>query len=353
MKIEYKALKGSQDFFAEELNLLKLEEFRDPLDLLTRVIDFEMFRPLLEEYCVNKEKLSHAGAKPYDVVFMFKILIIKELYNLSYLETRFHIVDRTSFRKFLGNISTDDVPHENSIRHFFEKLVKNGVSEKLFELFYHSLTDKGIIANKGRIVDASFVEVPIQRNRREENQAIKENKELWQDKPHKKAQKDTDARWGCKGDKKYYGYKLNIKSCNYSKMIISSIVTDASVHDSKVLSDLLDESDSHQPLYADKAYVGEEIENLLKELNIQNEILEKGARNKPLTEAQKLSNRMKSKIRARVEHIFAVLENLVGGMYKRLIGKKRIREELNLCCLIHNMVRYEQIVRLNLLPING
>ena len=62
------------------------------------------------------------------------------------------------------------------------------------------------------LIDATFVEVPKQRNTRVENALIKAGKTLgdW-DKPEalaKRRQKDTDARWTKKNDEKHYGYTL-------------------------------------------------------------------------------------------------------------------------------------------------
>ena len=55
---------------------------------------------------------------------------------------------------------------------------------------------------------------PHQHNTPEENKQIKdeEGDGLWKDKPHKKCQKDTDARWTQKGGVNYFGYKNHIKS---------------------------------------------------------------------------------------------------------------------------------------------
>lgn len=69
--------------------------------------------------------------------------------------------------------------------------------EELFKTFEELLESKGYIGKEGKIVDASFVESPRQRNSREENKQIKEGKipEGWQKNPHKLSQKDVDARW--------------------------------------------------------------------------------------------------------------------------------------------------------------
>ena len=84
----------------------------------------------------------------------------------------------------------------------------------MFAQFHLYLDELGLFVNEGKMVDASFVEVPRQRNKKEENEKIKagDGDELWNDKPKKKRQKDIDARWTQKGGEKFYGYKDHIKS---------------------------------------------------------------------------------------------------------------------------------------------
>jgi IS5 family transposase len=180
----------------------------------------------------------------------------------------------------------------------------------LFDKFLSSLEKANLIGKEGRMVDASFIEVPRQRNSREENQKIKEGivPEDWEDEPNKLAQKDLDARWTKKNNQVFYGYKDHVKVDEKSKLIIGYEVTDASVHDSQPLNDLLNKKDRGQPLYADSAYTGEEQEKVIEKAGMINKVHEKGYKNKPLTKRQMKSNRRKSKFRARVEHVFGFME---------------------------------------------
>ena len=78
---------------------------------------------------------------------------------------------------------------------------------------------------------------------------------------------------------------------------------------------------------------------------------ERTYRNRPLSDAQKASNRQKSRIRARIEHIFGYLSQSMKGFYLRYIGRRRNAATIGLINLIYNLDRYEQIVRLKLLPL--
>ena len=149
-----------------------------------------------------------------------------------------------------------------------------------------------MVVNEGKIIDASFIEVPIQRNSKEKNDIIKAGKgeELWIDKPNKKAQKDIDARWTMKNKVSYYGYKNHTKVDQKSKIITGFMVTDASVHDSQVIDCLLDETDKGEAFYADSAYTGENQEAIISKKGMINKVCKKGHKNKPLTEEQRGKN---------------------------------------------------------------
>ena len=86
---------------------------------------------------------------------------------------------------------------------------------------------------------------------------------------------------------------------------------------------------------------------------ITTDIHERAYRNRPLSDAQKESNRKKSKTRARIEHVFGFMSQSMKGFYLRYIGRRRNAAAIGLINLIYNLARYEQIVRLKLLPRNA
>ena len=345
---------GRIGLFDKDETLEKLSQLGNPLEKLHKVIDFEIFRSELEANMLNQEKKSAAGCKPYDVVMMFKIILLKRFYNLSDEQAEYQINDRLSFKDFLGLKSGDRVPDSRTIWLFQENLIQKNLEEKLFLQFRNYLYKLGLFVNEGKIVDASFVEVPRQRNKKSENEKIKagEGSELWNDQPKKKRQKDIDARWTQKGGEKFYGYKDHAKIDKKSKLIDTYEVTSAEVHDSQVVENLVREEDSGQELHADSAYIGEPIDKMLKGKGIIPQIIERAFKGKPLTEEQKESNRIKSKVRSRVEHVFGFITNNMNDFYIQSIGFQRAKGTVGLINLAYNICRYEQIVRLNILPVN-
>lgn len=345
---------GNRGLFDEQETYQKLSSIGNPLDMIDKVIDFEMFRDILESKLLNLNKKNNAGAKPYDVVMMFKIIILQRYYGLGDTQIEYQILDRLSFKKFLGLESGDKVPDEKTVWAFRENLTNKELVEEIFSMFTKHLESKGLIMNEGKMIDASFTVAPRQRNTREENKIIKEGNgdELWKDKPNKKKHKDIDARWTKKNGETFYGYKNHAKVDTKSKFIDKYKVSDASVHDSQPLDDLLTEKDEGQLFHADSAYTGEDQEKVISKYKMNNQVHEKGYRNNPLTEKQKASNHEKSKTRARVEHVFGFMEQSMNGLVVKSVGIVRATGIIGLINLTYNLFRYEQVVRLNIISVN-
>jgi len=338
---------GTTSLFSEHYRLEKLSKQGDPLERLNTVIKWEYFRETIAK--IRREKMVNSGPKPYDPVLMFKILILQRYYNLSDSQIEYQILDRLTFCRFLGLTLNDKVPDEKTVWDFRNKLIQKGLEKELFAKFTSLLERHGLIAHEGKIIDASFVEAPRQRNGREENQEIKSGKTPtdWDDRPNKKRQKDVDARWTKKNKETHYGYKDHVKIDNKHKFIDTYTATDASVHDSQALDDLLTEKDENQDLWADSAYTGKKQEKTIKKYRLNNKVHEKGYTNTPLTEVQKESNKEKSKTRARVEHVFGFMEQSMNRLYVNSIGLKRATGFVGLVNLTYNLFRYEQITRLD------
>jgi IS5 family transposase len=332
-------------FFDESQRLTLLTKLNDPLAALLHHIDFETFRPILDQIFLKPRK-SPAGRKPLDRVMMFKALILQCLYNLSDPQVEYQITDRLSFTRFLGLHIGETIPDFSTLWRFREALVKSGAALTLFDTFNARLEAQGVFATGGSIIDATLVEVPRQRNSREENAQVKagHTPEAWKSNPHKLSQKDIDARWTKKNGVNSYGYKNHVKTHRPSLFIRKFRVTPANVHDSKPLPELIDEED--RDLHADSAYKSAETDQRLEELGIKNHIHEKGTRGAKLSAEQKASNLEKSRIRAFVEHVFAFMENSMNGIRLRTIGLKRAECLLGLANLTYNLCRYSQLIRL-------
>ena len=164
--------------------------------------------------------------------------------------------------------------------------------------------------------------------------------------PAKRAQKDTDARWTKKHGKSHYGYKNHVDVDRRHKLVRRYQVTPASVHDSQVVAGILDPDNTASDVWADSAYRSAEIEAKLREKGLKSRIHRKGRRGKPLSEREQQGNQTRSKVRARVEHVFGAQSNDMGGTLVRSIGLVRAKARIGLKNLAYNMRRLVQLERL-------
>ena len=160
------------------------------------MVPWEAFRSRLNKALKRAQDHSAGGRLPFDVLLMFKILVLQSPYNTADDQTEYQIRNRLSFRRFLGLSMDGRMPDAKMIWLFREMPTKTGATEKLFALFWRHLEDRGLMAMGGKSVDAAFVHVPVQRNGRDENEQIKAGNipEDWLSSPARLRQKDTGTR---------------------------------------------------------------------------------------------------------------------------------------------------------------
>jgi len=317
------------------------------INKLSEVIDWELFREELESILgYNQRNWSKGGRPPFDPVLMFKVLVLQKFHSLSDEQSEFQISDRFSFMNFLRLHPGDAIPDARTIWDFKQALERDGRdgTRRLFGRFDQILTEGGLIGREGSIVDASFVEAPRQRNSRKENEQIREGKrpEGFEKGSAKGRQKDCDASWTKKNGQRHYGYKNHAKVDAKSKLVTNYETTGGSVHDSQVFNALVDEKD--EALLADSAYLSESAREHLLECDCQDFIQLKSYRNRPLSEADKKTNKLISRIRVRVEHVFGRMSQMAMDRL-RTIGRKRAHHHNGLSNLVYNMDRYAYLMR--------
>ena len=345
---------GQLGFYDLDKRLKAISAKGDPLEALNAIVPFESFRAEIEAVVrlTPEDRKSNAGRKPFDAVLMFKVLVLQALYNLADEHVEYLIRDRLSFMRFLGLGLEGAVPDATTVWLFREALSKAGLVKPLFDRFNRHIDAKGYIARGGQIVDATIVSAPKQHNSREENEAIKAGKtpEGWKEKPAKNAQKDKDARWTKKNEQNFYGYKNHVGIDRKHKLIRRYAETDASVHDSQKLDEVLDKSNTSNEVWADSAYRSVETEARLKEKGYKSRIHRRGARNHPLSTRQQAANTTRSRVRVRVEHVFGDQENAMGGKFVRTIGIARACVKIGMMNLVYNMRRLVWLERVAAAP---
>lgn len=336
-------------------HLKRLSAHGDPLEELGWIIDFEAFRPVLVAALAYGDG-AKGGRPPYDPVAMLKVLVLAAQNNVADARMEYLIRDRLSWLRFLGFDLGAATPDANTIRLFREKLTEAGALDLVFTDFDRQLKERGYLAMGGQIVDATLVAAPKQRNTEPEKAAIKEGKtaaEIWPDEPARAAQKDTDARWTLKFAKgrpavdgkpqidiaiPSFGYKSSIAICRAFGFIRNGKVTDGARFDGRMLRDVVTGDNTASDVWADTAYRSQANEKWLKAQGRVSRIHRKKPRGKPMPDHVRRGNATKSKVRARVEHVFARQKDQM-GLFIRTIGIKRAEAKITLANLAYNMHR--------------
>jgi IS5 family transposase len=288
---------------------------------------------------------------------MFKILVIQAANNLSDERTEFLINDRLSFMRFLGLSLSDRVPDARTIWLFREKLTKAGAIKTLFRRFDAMLRAAGYIAMSGQIVDASLIAAPRQRNTGDEKNAIKDGRipDEWKEKPAKLRQKDRDARWTVKFTKAkpredgssppvdlaipVFGYQNHVSIDRGFGFIRKWSTTDAAAYEGRQLREgLLDKTNTASGIWADTAYKSAANEEFLAKNGLVSHIHRKKPKGRAMPEAMRRANAAKSKIRSRVEHVFAEQKDRM-DLFIRTIGIARATMKIGLANLVYNIKR--------------
>ena len=190
-------MRGQPDFFDVDERLKDLSAKGGALERLSRIVDFELFRADLTR-AVPRSDGSRGGRPPFDLVFMFKVLILQASHSLSDERTEFLIKDRLSFMRFLGLGLSDPVPDANTIWTFREPLTRaesegSSAIEVLFCAYEAALREAGFLAMGGQIVDATVVAASKQRNTEVEKADLKAGRvpDAWKAQPAKFARDET------------------------------------------------------------------------------------------------------------------------------------------------------------------
>lgn len=329
-------------FFDFEGRVRVVDECGNPLVVLG-VVDWGVFGSVLD---FVRPVNTGVGRPAFDNLLMFKILVLQSLYNLSDDQVEFQIKDRISFTNFLGLGLGDTVPDAKTIWKFKECLTDAGVIKELFDTFNDLLISEGFEARKGQIVDASIVPAKIQRNSREENQEIKDTGEApkkWGN--MKRRGKDICARWTQKNGKQSFGYKNHVNVDVEHKFVRNYIVTPANRGDNLEFEDLIDTSfnscadNRDKRVFGDSAYKSNKIDQYLSSNGLISRVNVKANRGKPLSQLQKDINKIKSKTRCRVEHVFGVQTQKAKRLI-RVVNIKRAETVIGLNNLAYNITRY-------------
>jgi IS5 family transposase len=268
-----------------------------------------------------------SGNTSYPAVPLLRCLLLGVWNDLSDPALEAQLRDRLSFRRFAGFSLSDQTPDHSTLWRFRQELQQDGVLDRIFEEINRQFEHKGLIVKRGTLIDASFLQAASRppRSPKRGHQGPT------------KPSADGDARWGKKGSKSVFGYKVHTGVDEANTLIRRMQVTDASITDTEPADGLI--SGDEQAAYGDQAYYTHARHGRLKAAGIKDRLMHRPNKHHPLTPRQKHRNRLISKVRSAVERPFAVFKQHYGMRRLRFFNLARNRTQCLLACCSYNLAR--------------
>lgn len=242
----------------------------------------------------------NGGRRPYLLTVMLRIYLLQQWYQLSDPGVEEALYDIQSMRQFAGlDLGRDAIPDETTILNFRHLLERHDLTKAVFAAVVEHLEEHGAMLRGGTIMDATLIAAsPSTKN--------------------KAGRRDPEMTQSKKGNQWYFGMKAHIGVDARSGLVHTAGVTTGSVHDAKVMDNLIREDD--RAVFADKGYVNEKKKRAAREAGVYWAVKEKPKAGRHLSGSQKRRNRKHGTIRAKVEHVFRILKCQFGYRKVRYRG---------------------------------
>ena len=306
---------------SDELSQVRTKK-KEFLEQIERIVPWGEWLSLIKPCYYKGER----GNKPYDLELMLRIYLIQNLYDLADEATVNEVIDSRAFSDFCGVESSNQVHDGDTLGSFRNLLIKNDLQEKLFKQVVELLTKRGLILKKGTIVDSTIISAPSSTK-------------------NASRQRDSEAHQTKKGNMYYFGFKAHIGVDDSSGLVNTVKVTPANKHDVTMTAELM--HGDEERLYGDSGYLGaDKRENaILKNRSgkkIKYIINRRPSQSKNLsTRAKgqiKRREREKSSVRAKVEHVFAVVKKQLRYRKTRYRGLRKQTAKLNMMFALANLI---------------
>jgi IS5 family transposase len=240
------------------------------------------------------------GRRPFALATMLRIYCLQQWYNLSDPGAEEALYDIQSMRAFAGlELGRDAIPDETTILNFRHLLERHELTKAVFAAVAEHLEAHGALLRGGTIVDATLIAASPSTKNQEQK-------------------RDPQMRSSKKGNQWYFGMKAHIGVDAKSGLVHTAGVTTGSVHDAKVMDNLIREDD--RAVYGDKGYASDEKKRAAEAAGVTWAVKEKAKPGRELTARQRTRNRRFGKVRAKVEHVFRVLKCQFGYRKVRYRG---------------------------------
>ena len=306
---------------SDELSQVRTKK-KEFLEQIERIVPWGEWINLIKPCYYKGER----GNKPYDLELMLRIYLIQNLYDLADEATVNEVIDSRAFSDFCGVESSNQVPDGDTLGRFRNLLIKNDLQEKLFKQVVELLTKRGLILKKGTIVDSTIISAPSSTK-------------------NASRQRDSEAHQTKKGNMYYFGFKAHIGVDDSSGLVHTVKVTPANKHDVTMTAELM--HGDEERLYGDSGYPGaDKRENAIPKNRSGKKI--KYIINRRPSQSKNLSTRAKgqikrrerekSSVRAKVEHVFAVVKKQLRYRKTRYRGLRKQTAKLNMMFALANLI---------------
>lgn len=326
------------DLFVQEHRQAKLGQYVAKLAAMDELIDFGAIAAAVDKAMPRADR-ARGGRPPYATEIMVRLVFLQSLYNLSDEDCEHQVLDRMSFQRFCRVDGLLHIPDARTLWKFKQRLAEGGLGGRaIFDAVSLQLQQHGFIPRGGQIVDASIVQAPITQASSQERESLNRSQvpEGWSQKRLRHT--DRDARWTKKHGKAFYGYKLHANTDRRYKLIRQVKVTPANVDDGQTLKDVLDASNTGKRVLADRGYDAQANRELLKGQGLRDDIARRAKPGQQARQRLDARNQTINRSRARVEHVFAGLQQF-GGKVVRAMTLARNELAILVKCAAYNAKR--------------
>lgn len=277
------------------------EQYRRPTRRDAFLATMEQIVPWAELCSVIEPHYPKAGngRPPVGLERMLRMYFVQHWFNLADAACEDALLDSTALRRFVGiDLGLERVPDATTLLKFRRLLEKHKLGEALFAKVGQVLQAHGLKVGTGTIVDATIIGAPSSTKNADK-------------------QRDPEMHQTKKGQQWFFGMKLHIGVDSKTGLAHSAVVTAANVHDKHPLPDLL--HGAERRVYGDSAYASQKALIEGKAPQARDFTNQRVHKDDETREVKRAKNRNKSRVRARVEHVFAVVKRLWG------FGKVRYR----------------------------
>ena len=273
-----------------------------------------------------------------------RFIVLQQLYgNLSDEDTKYALLDRGSWQRFIGMADTRDVPDARTIWHFENQLAQTGSASELFADVQRQLNAAGLVAKGGQMIDATIVPSPKMHFTKDEKETIAKGKTPahWSDK--QAAHKDTDAHWSAKRGQWVHGYKAHANVDQKHKLIRILEVTPANESDmnhfEEVIDTTVDRQQHGKTIHADRGYDSAANRQTLKANKLRDGVARNDDRKRYYQTDIHAHKHKLSRIRARVAYVFGAWEKVIAKSI-RCVGLVRAKAQITMQAIVVNLRRW-------------